>query len=53
MQVLEFGEGVVEIGPRPRHVVHPDTDGDQIGIHCQRMGQLIVEKVADAAAAHG
>ena len=36
-----------------RHVVHPDAHRHQVGIHRQRVRQLLVEQVADAPAAHG
>src|SRR5829696_153334 len=41
------------MGPRTGYVVHADTDGDQIGFHGQRLGQLLVEEVADTPATDG
>ena len=39
VEVLEFGQGVVEIRSGTGHVVHPDADRDEVGLHGQ--GQIV------------
>ena len=52
VELVELGEGAVEVRARPGHVVHPDAYGDEVGTHGQCRTKLSVDDVADPPAAH-